>query len=582
MRRPPRPTNGDVHNNSTLPARSLDSGDLRSLSMSTPTPETAPSKPIGPQPPAQPASVWGTPTQTPMRSPGTRPGRPPATPPPPAPPESPAVPKPPRQPVPLRGSVVAVTIAAAFFGNLALRQEAANTLVMALFFAFSAAALYTLGYVKTRSGIALLAGAVIFGGFMIVRTEPRLIFFDIVTALMLLIAAATFGRGDSIWDLGPIGFFGEFIDFVGSWLGLIADGPADIGARFRVAAEESSTLVASGMRVLRGLVLALPIVILFGVLLASADIVFASLFDFDADFIGIGLGHLALMVVAGSLVIAILRKSSRASQIDLESATLPVIGKSETMIVLGSLNLLFAIFVGTQIYAGFGQADQIIRNAGLSYSDYARQGFFQLLWVAGLTLSILVVISTLRPAGGHSKAVINMASVSGVLTVGIIGVALNRLLLYIGDRGLTPLRFYSSAFSVWIAVAFLIVLLRLAGVGPNRAWLMPALVMSAMTTLFGLNVANPESIIASHNLARQGVEDDYRGYGGTAVLGEDKLSSDGIQVLIGGADGLPLFLQADLEASICRNDFDRGQDRGWTGFNISEASAQSAKTEYCS
>ncbi len=517
-----------------------------------------------------------------MRSPAQRPPGPPTTPAPPTPPDPPAAPKPPRQPVPVRGGVVAAVVTAAFFGNLALRQEAANTLVMALFIAFSALALYTLGYVKTKTGLVLLGGAVVFGGFLVLRTEPRLIFFDLVSALMLLIAAAAFGRGDSIWDVGPIRFLSETIDFYASWLGLIADGPADVGARFRVATEESSTLVASGMRIMRGLALALPIVILFGVLLASADIVFASLFNFNADFIGIGFGHLALMLVAGSLVVAILRKSSRTSQIDLGTTTLPVIGKSETMVILGSLNLLFAAFVGTQIYAGFGQADQIIQNAGLSYSDYARQGFFQLLWVAGLTLFVLVLISTMRPAGGHSKAVVKMSSISGVLTVGIIGVALNRLLLYIGDRGLTPLRFYSSAFSIWIAVAFLIVLLRLAGIGPKKAWLMPALMVSAMTSLFALNLANPEAIIASHNIARQGVEDDYRGYGGTAVLGEDKLSGDGIQVLIEGADDLPPALQTDLEASICRHDFNRKQDRGWTGFNISEASAQSAKTEYCS
>ncbi len=556
--------------------------------MSTPTPKTTPFDTLGAPPPAKPASVWGSAAQTPLRSPGTRPSgppsaqAPPSTPAPPTPPQAAAVPKPPRQPVPLRGAVVAATVTAAFFGNLALRQEAANTLVMALFFAFSALALYTLGYVKTKTGLVLLGGAVVFAGFMILRTEPRLIFFDIVTALMLLIAAATFGRGGSIWDIGPIRFLTETIDFYASWLGLIPDGPADVGARFRVATEESSTLVASGMRIMRGLALALPIVILFGVLLASADIVFASLFNFNADFIGIGFGHLALMLIAGSLVVAILRKSSRSSVVDLGSTTLPVIGKSETMVVLGSLNLLFAVFVGTQIYAGFGQADQIIQNAGLSYSDYARQGFFQLLWVAGLTLFVLVLISTMRPSEGHSKAVVKMASISGVLTGGIIGVALNRLLLYIGDRGLTPMRFYSSVFSIWIAVAFLIVLLRLAGVGPKKAWLMPALVVSAMTSLFALNVANPEAIIASHNLARQGVEDDYPGYGRAAVLGEDKLSGDGIQVLIEGAGDLPPGLQASLKASICDFEYNRHQDRGWTGFNFSEASAQSVKTEFCS
>ncbi len=464
---------------------------------------------------------------------------------------------------------------------------------MSLFILFSAIAVYTLGNIRTRTSQAMLAGAVVFGAFLTLRTEPRLVAFDLLAALTLLVGAATFGRGDSPWSFGPIRLLDDLIDFVASWLGLIVDVPEDIGARARVASEQSSTLLPSLIRVIRGLVIALPIVILFGVLLASADIVFASFFDFDASFFGIGLGHLALIILASSLAVATQRKSSRNSALGLKPLTRPSMGKSEAVIVLGSVNLLFIIFAASQLYALTDGAEELMADAGLSYSEYARQGFFQLLWVAGLTLLVIVIISLLRrnraanDDGGNDhdngdQLIKSLSYLSSGLTIGIVAVAIIRLMLYINDKGLTPLRFFSTVFSIWIAVAFVIVMIRVSGMKANHAWLTPVLISSGMAVLFALNLSNPESIIATHNLELQSVEDEGRYYGNAAVLGEDKLTGDGLQVLIEGANTLPSVLQVQLHQSVCKDHFNPHQNRGWMAYNFSEASAQATKTDYCS
>ena len=61
------------------------------------------------------------------------------------------------------------------------------------------------------------------------------------------------------------------------------------------------------------------------------------------------------------------------------------------MIPLALLNTLFLIFVGVQFAVLFGGHDRVLETTGLTYAEYARSGFWQLLVVTGLTF---VVIAT--------------------------------------------------------------------------------------------------------------------------------------------------------------------------------------------
>ena len=75
---------------------------------------------------------------------------------------------------------------------------------------------------------------------------------------------------------------------------------------------------------------------------------------------------------------------------------LPTLGAVETGTILGLLNLLFLSFVLVQIRYFFGGAATIAATAGLTYTQYARSGFFQLVWVAALVLPLLLSLHTLQ------------------------------------------------------------------------------------------------------------------------------------------------------------------------------------------
>lgn len=530
---------------------------------------------------------------------------------PPSPPAQAAPPKVPRTPVRLRPAVVALTVASGVAGNLALRQNDANTLIMSCFVALLALALNSTGFVRSRSGRCMLITAGVFASLLMLRTEPRLIVFNLLACALLLVGAAAVGQGERIADFGPVRLVVEALDAIGSWIALAADIPLDLGARLSLRSEgsadhdgaESPTSPNRTAQVVRGLLLAAPVVLVLGKLLAQADAVFSSLLSFDATWMPSLFGHMLVSLCLATVAIALQRKSSRKVTLLEDLVTPLTIGKTEAATVLISMNVLFGLFALSQVYALTGAADRILAEADLSVKDYARQGFFQLLWVAGITLVIIVGIWTMRRASepptagntaGRHDLVVWQIVTSVVLTLGIVAVAVGRLQLYIADSGLTPLRLYSTAFSIWIAVGFLIVLVRVFGVRPEDAWLAPALLASGLLALLALNLANPEAIIASHNLDRysiatgqadQSQADSERVYSDSNDLNADLLTGDGHVVLARRSDDLPEQLATQVLSTICEAErvrrLSEPDERSLLGFNFSEVAAHEALSLAC-
>ncbi|MFZ6018198.1 MAG: DUF4153 domain-containing protein, partial [Chloroflexota bacterium] len=150
-----------------------------------------------------------------------------------------------------------------------------------------------------------------------------------------------------------------------------------------------------GRAVLRGLLLALPIVGLLALLLASADLVFAQRLESVLQVLRLDklpetlfrLFYVLVLTVVfcGVLLHAVLpRQEIRPSA--RESLFLsPFLGWTESSIMLGSVNALFTFFVILQFrYLFGGQVN--IHEAGFTYAEYARRGFGELVWVALISL----------------------------------------------------------------------------------------------------------------------------------------------------------------------------------------------------
>ncbi|MEU8177203.1 DUF4153 domain-containing protein [Microbispora hainanensis] len=290
-------------------------------------------------------------------------------------------------------------------------------------------------------------------------------------------------------------------------------------------------------RMLPTLVSALVTVVLlavFGLLFASADAVFSA---FLSDLLRTpdwvrSLPYRAFVfcvfaAVAAAAVLVGLRPVAEPAAPDLRMS----IGRQVWMVPLIGLNLLFAAFVTVQITVLFGGSRRVLTTAGLTYAQYARSGFFELVTVSLFVLGIVAAaVALLRRESRADRWV--LAVLLGLLcafTLVILASALHRLGLYTDAYGLSRLRASVEATIWWLGAVFVLVLavgaVRLAGGGTS--WFFRALVLLTGVSLFVFAVWDPDARVAETQLTVRGVErldhDYLRELGAEAVPILDRL-----------------------------------------------------------
>jgi hypothetical protein len=174
----------------------------------------------------------------------------------------------------------------------------------------------------------------------------------------------------------------------------------------------------------------------------------------------------------------------------------------EWAVPVGLLVALFAVFVADQLAALFGGADYVLRTAGLTYAQYARSGFWQLLVVTALTLVVIAVTATRadRSTPAARTWVRCLLGALACLTLVIVASALSRMWSYQQAYGFTVLRLGVQTCEVWLGAVYLLVIA--AGVRIRLHWLPRAAVASCLVALLGLAVVNPEGLVARQNVLR--------------------------------------------------------------------------------
>lgn len=428
-----------------------------------------------------------------------------------------------------------------------------------------AAALHLTGSVTSRQGRWCLLAAVGFALLLAIRTDPRLVAFNALATVVLLLVAVI--GPERVLDWRPLQLAKDALSIIAQPFVMLFD-LTSAPESAAVQSPDRSARRQHAVGILQGSAIAVPLVAVLAALLGSADIVFADLLSrgqFDAT----QLWYAALRFSVGSVAVLTLigRAARDRSQAPLAGFSLD---RTPTLVVLAALNAMFGLFVAAQLYALTGAGEQILAEAGLTYRDYARQGFFQLLWVSGLTLLILLSLRSVAENWYRNDRWFRWSSLAAVvLTFGVVVVAFGRLQLYIADDGLTPLRFYSSVFSMWVAMGFVIVAVRLFGVRSSAAWTLPALVASGLLVLAALNIANPEARIADNLVTRPG---------GGALLHMEKLTADGQLVMAQGLNEIDQAWVGDAAAQLCAN---LPEDDDWLSWNLGRSRARSALLELC-
>jgi hypothetical protein len=247
------------------------------------------------------------------------------------------------------------------------------------------------------------------------------------------------------------------------------------------------------------------LVIVFGALFASADPLFAHVVGRAAAHLATPSGGRAIGVAVAVAPLAIGTAYLAAGRPKLDAVgpfRTRSVRRLEWALPLAALVLLFAGFVAVQLEVMFGGQRRVQVTPGLTYAEYARSGFWQLLAVAALSLGVIGVATLLAPKESRADRVTLRALLGTLdaLTLVIVASALHRMATYDDAYGYTRLRLAVSVIELWLGAVFVLVLV--AGVRLRAAWLPRTAIGLAVCALLAVACLNPDGFIASRNVDR--------------------------------------------------------------------------------
>jgi hypothetical protein len=423
------------------------------------------------------------------------------------------------------------------------------------------------------------------------RLEPMTVFLSISMVLFLMgVFALTYLSGEwlrySLLDY-IFGYLRLFGSMIARPLGFAAEKRREQPAGGEMAKPGSSQVWS----ILRGIVIALPVIAIFASLLSSADPIFAKRLEglvdlFKIDNLPEYIFRLVYILVFAYILAGTFLHAAQKSNEKVEQKTWfsPFLGFTESTIVLGSVVILFVVFVVIQFQYFFGGQTNIGID-GYTYSEYARKGFGELVTVAFFSLLLLLGLGAVTRRETENQR--RTFSTLGVALVGLMIVmlfaAFQRLVLYEMAYGFSRLRTYTHVFMIWlglllVTVVVLEILRRERAVGL-------AIVLAALGFVISLSILNVDAFIVKQNVQRElrgtaekpaaqrGVDLDAQYFVG--------LSEDAIPPLVSAfhSKSLPVAVKEKIGAALTCKQYEQKQDEAgypWQSFHFSRWNAEAA------
>ncbi len=252
-------------------------------------------------------------------------------------------------------------------------------------------------------------------------------------------------------------------------------------------------------------VITLVVLIVFGSLLASADPVFSKLIE---DFFETFLERLVISaLIAGFLLlITVFRHKPQDSEYSCQK-----IQTLSALIASSSLIALFGLFIFVQIKYLFAN-EATFKALDITYSDYVRAGFTQLLWVGALGLILSYFLHIRSRITAQLNHVSWLKSANAILVIELFVILLSaakRNSMYISAYGLTRIRWVGGVFLFWLAAIFcLMAILVLVKKFSDRYFISGFLGLGMIAVLF-LNLINMDRVIANYQPSDDFKQIDY-------------------------------------------------------------------------
>jgi hypothetical protein len=338
------------------------------------------------------------------------------------------------------------------------------------------------------------------------------------------------------------------------------------------------------IQILRGVMIAIPLLLIFIMLFSSADMIFQQhVLDFLKFDTGEGMfGKTIIFIIVSSILAGLFYYLLKPYFTKKEDTLIKSkLGIVEISVILGLINALFLAFLTVQITYLFG-GEKNISIETFTYANYARKGFFELLLVA--MLSFLIIWFTDKIAiskyEGHGLAYKILSSLLSIQVLVIMYSSFVRLQLYEEAYGFTELRFYSHAFTIFLGIIFLLLLYKILFDHRENIFAINAFIISILALAL-INIFNPDAFIAEQNIDR------FNRTGKIDVFYLEKLSDDAIPEIIENIDKLDRFVKDYRPSTYVKNilikrhkkmeESDAYKD--WQSFHLSRVTAKQIMEE---
>ena len=274
--------------------------------------------------------------------------------------------------------------------------------------------------------------------------------------------------------------------------------------------------------ILLGTIIAIPFLAVIIVLFYSADIVFADIvrnsFDFDLD-----IGNIFLILLTFLFILFASYCGMRFLNKKKISEASPDLRRLEPILAntfLSLIGIVYLLFSGIQIFYLF--LGNLTLPDGYTYAEYAREGFFQLLFVSMLNIGIVLFFLGLFRENKLLKVLLTIIS---LCTYVMIASSALRMCMYIREYELTFLR----VFVLWFLALLAILLAGVLIVTYKRTFpLFRYMLLTVSICYIAFSFAHPDYWIAKYNLSHatesesRVSDDDYLQY----------LSSDAAPIIV--------------------------------------------------
>lgn len=356
---------------------------------------------------------------------------------------------------------------------------------------------------QLKKEVLLILGLAIFFSMMVfIRASILLTFFNIFASLLLLLIVVQISFSEMSTKRFSIENYLKIFLLPFKFIHPLWQTLSDL---FSFGETKREVLIF--FQIMRGVLIAIPVLFVFLFLFSSADLIFH---QYITSLLNIDQGAEIILRLVLILIITLIFtgaytytfRDQKSEAIIAQSNKKYIFGYVESFILFGGVNILFLIFIFIQLTYLFG-GENNISIQGFTYAEYARRGFFELMVVVIISLILLLVIEKyITKKEDKYIRIFKFLSITLIIQAILIDYsAFTRLYLYEKAYGFTILRFYSQALIILLAVIFCLLLYKIYKNLNEHKFV---LYLFILLVLFwaGMNFLNPDAFIARRNIER--------------------------------------------------------------------------------